>query len=116
MAVQTIFVAHGALGAAAQMEPIAEALCVLGDGRCAVRTIEFPGHGDTPLGDDHAFSIDAFVEMLSDVVRPVDVPPVLFGYSMGGYVGLSLESRSPGSFAAIVTLGTKFGDARKRGS
>jgi pimeloyl-ACP methyl ester carboxylesterase len=34
--------------------------------------------------------------------------PLLFGYSMGGYVGLTLEHLHPGTFKGIYTLATKF--------
>lgn len=97
-----ILVLHGALGAADQMRPIADALAPLG----AVRVPEFPGHGTTPLGA-REFSVPGFVAGLAGALRP-DERPVAFGYSMGGYVALALEAARPGTFAGIVTLGTKF--------
>ena len=33
---------------------------------------------------------------------------MVFGYSMGGYVALKLESMHPETFSKILTLGTKF--------
>ena len=106
---QTILVSHGALGSAEQMQPIVEALSAFGDGRLRVVALEFPGHGRTPLAQDRTFGIPYFVDVMSDTVGALDgPPPLLFGYSMGGYVGLALEARSPNTFSGVVTLGTKF--------
>jgi len=105
---RTIVVAHGALGSAQQMQPVAEAFRQLGDGRFEVRVVEFPGHGDTPRADAEAFRLANFVDDLARVVSTCEAPPLLFGYSMGGYVGLALETRAPDTFAGIVTLGTRF--------
>lgn len=108
-----IFVVHGALGSAEQMEPVAAALRELGE----VTNVELPGHGATPLPADSQFNIQSFVEALRDAVQEQVTPhtgphaitlPVVFGYSMGGYLALSLEVQYPGTFGAIVTLGTKF--------
>jgi pimeloyl-ACP methyl ester carboxylesterase len=104
-----LLVAHGALGSAAQMQPIAEAL---GDGLSSlvsrVDVLEFPGHGQSPLDDAEAFSLPQFVEVMAAATARCETPPLLFGYSMGGYVALALEARAPRTFAGIVTLGTKF--------
>lgn len=97
----TILVLHGALGAAEQMRPVADALGELGP----VRLVEFAGHGATPLGEG-AFGIAGFRDALAASLDAS--PPYVFGYSMGGYVALALEAARPGSVAGIVTLGTKF--------
>ncbi len=109
-------VAHGALGSAAQMQPIVEALRALDGGLSSsaleVTTVEFPGHGHTALAHADDFRIAHYVDVMAQVVAQLSArlhaPPRLFGYSMGGYVGLALEARRPGSFSGIVTLGTKF--------
>ena len=104
---QQIVVAHGALGSAVQMQPLAVAL--VGLPNVAVTVVEFPGHGHTPIADDAQFRIEHFADALAEIVSALPgAPPLLFGYSMGGYVGLALEARSPGMFSGIVTLGTKF--------
>jgi pimeloyl-ACP methyl ester carboxylesterase len=106
---QTILVSHGALGSAEQMQPIVDALTAFGEGRIHVVALEFPGHGRTPLPGDRAFGIPHFVEAMAQAVGELrGPPPLLFGYSMGGYVGLALEARSPNTFSGVVTLGTKF--------
>jgi pimeloyl-ACP methyl ester carboxylesterase len=108
-----IIVVHGALGAAAQMQPVAKALRALGN----VVVAELPGHGATTLGDA-TFSMATFVRSLAETVAAISYvetnrdaaapKPVVFGYSMGGYVALTLEAKRPGTFSGIVTLGTKF--------
>lgn len=107
-AVPQIIVIHGALGSAKQMEPIAQALESLGD----VRNLELPGHGHTAFPTQAEFSIDTFTDVLASAIdhnsNPTTVKPLVFGYSMGGYVALALEARRPGTFAGILTLGTKF--------
>lgn len=103
-----IFVVHGALGSAVQMEPIAHALESLGD----VHNVELPGHGQTPLPAGSDFSIDTFTDALALAIgrasHDATVKRFVFGYSMGGYVALALEANRPGTFAGILTLGTKF--------
>ena len=105
-----ILVVHGALGSAAQMQPVADALASLGE----PVLVELPGHGETPLEPGGSFHIESFAAALAAQVARIraespDLPaPVVFGYSMGGYVALALEARAPGTFAAVLTLGTKF--------
>lgn len=103
----TLFVAHGALGSAAQMQPIADAFRTILNVHVVV--LEFPGHGQSPLVGDQEFGIELFVDTLANAVRQSDCDtPFLFGYSMGGYVGVTLESRVPGTFGGLLTLGTKY--------
>jgi pimeloyl-ACP methyl ester carboxylesterase len=83
------------------MRPVAEALRGFGE----PRTLEMPGHGLTPRGEA-PFSISGFADWLAAEVG--DSHPLVFGYSMGGYVALALEARRPGTFLGIATLGTKF--------
>jgi pimeloyl-ACP methyl ester carboxylesterase len=106
-----ILVVHGALGSAAQMQPVAEALRTLGK----VEIVELPGHGETPLPNASAFGMDLFADAIAAAVGQVGarpgaaaLTPLVFGYSMGGYAALVLESRAPGTLGGIVTLGTKF--------
>ncbi|MEP6764961.1 MAG: alpha/beta fold hydrolase [Gemmatimonadaceae bacterium] len=114
-----IFVVHGALGSAAQMQPVADALMEVG----SVHAVELPGHGNTPLGNA-PFAMGTFTDALAAAVelraserrndalrmhaRIDSVAPIVFGYSMGGYIALALEAKHPCTFGGIVTLGTKF--------
>jgi len=105
----SLLVVHGALGSAAQMQPLVEAF-EASQRFASVRVIELPGHGRTPLDAGTSFSMDRFAEVIADAagdVRTTDgTPPVVFGYSMGGYAALLLASRSPDTIAGLVTLGT----------
>ena len=105
----SILILHGALGAAAQMQPIADVLRAIDGVQRDVHSIELPGHGETPLEQDEDFAIAHFADMVAEqIVQRGMARPLGFGYSMGGYVALALESRRPNSFCGIVTLGTKF--------
>jgi pimeloyl-ACP methyl ester carboxylesterase len=109
-----ILVVHGALGSAAQMRPVADALAAIG----IPFLVELPGHGETPLPDGSVFGMDAFADAIAAAVTQTgtlsndgeaEIPaPVVFGYSMGGYAALLLEARTPRTFGGIVTLGTRF--------
>jgi len=103
----SLYLLHGALGAAEQLLPLERGLADVPDAP-EVRRVEFAGHGNTPLGD-REFSIDAFAAQLlerldADGVKRAD----FFGYSMGGYVALVLALEHPERVRRIVTLGTKF--------
>lgn len=100
----TLYLLHGALGCATQLQPLADALHAAGD----VRVLEFAGHGHTALGQ-RPFSIDGFADQ---VVGRLDADGVatadFFGFSMGGYVALTVAAEHPGRVGRVTTLGTKF--------
>ena len=100
---------HGALGSAAQLEPLRELL------RPKLKThiAEFEGHGDTPSGD-RPFRTSHFAENVLGRMSSAGLEQaVLFGYSLGGYVALWLAKEAPKRVAAVVTLGTKLGWTRE---
>lgn len=100
---QTIIVMHGALGCKAQLTPLEKLLKK--DFHCL--PLEFSGHGSALAKT--AFGIEIFAGELWTLIHEHKLEkPWVFGYSMGGYVALYLESQYPGTFAGIVTLGTKF--------
>lgn len=98
-----ILLLHGALGTKAQLQPLAALLH-----RFEVHTLDFSGHGDAgPAATDLsipllAAEVAAFLEN-----RALPAIPV-FGYSMGGYVGMYLARHYPGKISRLVTLGTKY--------
>lgn len=100
---KSLILLHGALGADRQMEPLKAHL----EGKFDVHTLCFEGHGirttDRPLGIAH------FSENLLDFLNEKSLDkPLVFGFSMGGYVALYTEALFPGTFEKIITLGTKF--------
>ncbi|MBK7666264.1 MAG: alpha/beta fold hydrolase [Sphingobacteriaceae bacterium] len=98
-----IILLHGAIGAKDQLEPLAKELSANG---YQTYSINFSGHGLTPF--QNSFSIQQFAdELLEFVVKTHLIRPVVFGYSMGGYVALYLASQKPGIMGDIITLGTK---------
>ncbi len=95
---------HGALGSAAQLETLAPLL----EEKFTVHTYNFPGHGGKPFAE-HPLDIPVLAEHLLDHLREFHlIGCMVFGYSMGGYVALHLESIKPGCFSSIMTFGTKF--------
>ena len=72
-----------------------------------VHVLEFSGHGMTPYNG--AFGIAAFgVQLQSFIDDNCNSAPLVFGYSMGGYVALHLAANEPDSVHSVVTLGTKY--------
>ena len=101
---KNLIILHGALGAKSQFEQLASQLKDDFD----VHILEFSGHG-TKADDSVDFSIELFAQNLKEFMQENGIQkPLIFGYSMGGYVALKLESQYPGSIEKLVTLGTKF--------
>ncbi|WP_300661030.1 alpha/beta hydrolase [Fluviicola sp.] len=101
---KNLIILHGALGAKSQFKEIAEQL----KSYFAVHSFDFDGHGAKSVTESE-YSIEGFAQNLQDFMQENEIHrPLIFGYSMGGYVALKLESRNPGSFEKLVTLGTKF--------
>ncbi len=95
---------HGAIGAADQLKPLAAAL----EKDFTVHTLDFPGHGSRSF-PDKPYSISLFAD---DVLAYIDILGVekvaVFGYSMGGYVGMYLALHHPSCIYKLATLATKF--------
>lgn len=100
---QNIILLHGALGAQSQFSDLIPLL----NKDYAVHTLNFDGHGNQkPL---KTFSIEHFSKNLVDYIRENELKqPLIFGYSMGGYVALYSAAQFPDLFGDIATLGTKF--------
>lgn len=96
---------HGALGDARQMETLAPLL----EPYFSLHTYNFPGHGGKAFAE-HPLTMRLLTEHLLDHIREFHlIGCTVFGYSMGGYAALQLESEKPGCFQRIFTMGTKFG-------
>lgn len=99
-----LLILHGALGASSQFAPLLPLL----DGTFDAHTLDFSGHGGAPLGDE-PFSIGLFARQVEGWIEREGLTAVdIFGYSMGGYVALTLARRRPDLVGRIFTLATKF--------
>lgn len=100
---ENIVLLHGALGSIKQLLPLERLL----SNKFNTYTFNFEGHGDKTCNSD--FSIDLFTENTIDFLTQNDIKKVnVFGYSMGGYVGLNLALNYSKYINSVVTLGTKF--------
>lgn len=97
---------HGALGVSEDMKPLMDLLAEKGFDTYA---FNFSGHG---LGavDPAQFRIDHFAQDLEQFLKSKNLKnPVVFGYSMGGYVALYHKANFEDSpIKMIFTYGTKF--------
>jgi pimeloyl-ACP methyl ester carboxylesterase len=99
-----ILLLHGAIGAADQLESLAQMLRSKG---LIPHTFNFSGHGGKSMPS--GLSITLFAEELKSFIKANQLhTPHVFGYSMGGYVALYLASEDPEMFGQIITLGSKF--------
>ncbi|SIT34522.1 Pimeloyl-ACP methyl ester carboxylesterase [Filimonas lacunae] len=95
---------HGAIGASCQLKTIAGLLASDYD----VHLLNFPGHGGEAFPEE-AFSIPLFSTSVHHYIQKHQLKhPVIFGYSMGGYVAMHLAKQHPQLIRKIITLGTKF--------
>lgn len=103
MSKPNLLLLHGALGAKQQLKPLADKL----GAAFTVYDMNFSGHGGTQFQD--TFTINQFAVELEQFIESKKLQGIhIFGYSMGGYVALSLASRSPQLIDKIFTFGTKF--------
>lgn len=95
---------HGALGSESLLKPLARELAA----DYEVHSLNLSGHGNAPFNTE-GFGIDIFAEELLAFIESKQLhKPLIFGYSMGGYVALYLEATRPNTFEHIITLGSKF--------
>ncbi len=98
-----ILLLHGAIGAKDQLQDLNEQLSPT----YHVHNISFSGHGGTPYTG--AFSIKQFAEEVLEYIDSNGLDRVnVFGYSMGGYVGMYLARYYPERINKLVTLATKY--------
>lgn len=101
---ENLLLLHGALGSAAMLAPLKQAL----QDTYNVYTLNFSGHGGRPLPPE-PFSMLLFAQ---DIVQFLEERQLehthIFGYSMGGYAALSLALQHPQRIRSICTLATKF--------
>jgi len=94
---------HGAIGSKDQLQDLSIALRP----HYNVHTLNFCGHGGEPFASD--FSIQGFAASVQNYMAANAIASAhIFGYSMGGYVGMYLAKNHPALVTKLVTLATKF--------
>jgi len=100
---QPLILLHGAIGSSSQLAGLAQKLSSNFD----VHNLDLPGHGGRPMPAE--FSIPFFAEYVKNYCDERGLENVLiFGYSMGGYVGMFLAKKHPQLVQKLATLATKF--------
>lgn len=100
---ENIVLLHGALGDKNQFTELTDILSK----EFNVFVFDFEGHGGVPIR--RSFSIDLFTEQTIRFINENEIQNTdIFGYSMGGYVGLNVARKHPEVVGKIMTLGTKF--------
>ncbi len=98
-----IVLLHGALGTKRQFGKLEKLL----SNQFNVYTLNFEGHGNNE--STSAFSIALFTENTVNFFQENNIQKTnIFGYSMGGYVGLNVAKQYPEYIDKMVTFGTKF--------
>src|SRR5215213_4562309 len=100
---QHLLFLHGAIGGSDQLMPLSKALSA----DFSVHNLDFPGHAGKAM--PAAFSIPLFSTYVKDYCDQHALKQVsVFGYSMGGYVGMYLAKQHPALVRKLATLATKF--------
>ncbi len=101
---QKLLFLHGAIGSKDQFSVLQDQLT----GHYDIYSMNFSGHGGLELPQQD-FSIPMFAnETLSFLDREEAEQVTVFGYSMGGYVGMYLAKHFPARINKLITLATKF--------
>lgn len=101
---QNLVLIHGAVGSASQTRLLTPYLKDI----FHLHHLELSGHGKKSERDIE-FSIKNFAAEVEDYIRAKNLQGThLFGYSMGGYIGLYLAATKPNLIGKLMTLGTKF--------
>jgi len=104
MARLNLLLLHGALGSKSQFSSLIPLL----EDTLQIHTLDFEGHGSSPL-KVRSFRSDHFAENVLDYLNEHSLSSVdIFGYSMGGHAGLYLAKNHPERINRVFTLATKF--------
>ncbi len=107
---QPLLLLHGFTGSAVAMSDVATAL-----GAChEVVVPDLVGHGSSPVPSDvGAYSADAQVRYLQDVVGQYQTPLPVVGYSMGARLALTFAVAAPELVSSLVLIGGTAGIAEE---
>ena len=101
---QKLLFLHGALGSQEHFSALKASLA----NDFEMYSFNFKGHGDTEIPDGD-FSIQNFAEEVVAFLNQNNIQKTnIFGYSMGGYVGLYLAKNFPERIEKLFTLATKW--------
>lgn len=99
-----IFFIHGALGDASQVEDFAS----LFKQHHRIHIINLPCHGkdsDNPA----SFKMQAMVDAVIAEAHKKSLKAItVFGYSMGGFIGMCIARQNPTLIESVITIGTKY--------
>jgi len=99
---QKLLLLHGALGSAVHFNQLKELL----SDTCEVHTLNFASHGGSEVVE--TITIPGFAEEVIAYLNEKDIATIaVFGYSMGGYVGLYLAKNYPDRVEKLFTFATK---------
>lgn len=100
---QQLLLLHGALGSETSLQPLKELL----QNDFEVYSFSFQGHGGSELPESD-FTIAGFANEVIAFLDQNQIDSIsIFGYSMGGYVGLYLAKQFPERIQKLFTLATK---------
>lgn len=101
---ENVILLHGAIGAKEQLNSLKDSM----QDDVKAFSFNFSGHGDVPFSQD-GFAIDVFAKEVVDFMTTLKIERAsIFGYSMGGYVGMYLALHYPEKINKLITLGTKY--------
>lgn len=101
---QHLLLLHGAIGSKEQLQDLSNLM------ECDynVHLLNFEGHGGENIPDT-SFSIQSFAHEVLDYMQQHHIEQAnIFGYSLGGYVGMYIAKYFPQKIRRLVTLATKF--------
>jgi pimeloyl-ACP methyl ester carboxylesterase len=100
---QKILLLHGALGSSKNFDSLVPLL----QNTFEVHTLTFEGHGGKTI-PNHDFTMECFAKEVLEYLEQNNIDKIsIFGYSMGGYVGLYLAKHYPERIEKLYTLATK---------
>ncbi len=101
---ESMLLLHGAIGCSKQLKPLEESL----KDRYDIHAVNFTGHAGTPIPPGK-FTIELFAKQVLAYMKEHHIKKThIFGYSLGGYVGIYLAKHYPRKIIKLVTLATKF--------
>lgn len=100
---QQLLLLHGALGSAENFQSLSSLL----QNDFDIHTLTFEGHGGKAIPESD-FSMARFAQEVISYLDQNSIETIsIFGYSMGGYVGLYLAKHFPERISKVHTLATK---------